>query len=49
MCQLKERASFYLLKASANIYLSLNPRGKNQIDIMLEHVNPMRISNHEFN
>lgn len=40
MCQLKEEMwVFYLFKASANIYLPLNPRDKNQIDIMLEHVN----------
>ncbi|MFK4426040.1 hypothetical protein ABH959_003180 [Bacillus sp. RC51] len=43
MYQFKEETSFYLLKASADIYLSLNLRGKNQIDIMLEHVNPMQI------
>ncbi|MFA2604387.1 hypothetical protein ABR763_19850 [Bacillus cereus] len=30
---------FYLFEASANIYFPLAPREKNQIDIMLEHVN----------
>ncbi|HDX9579912.1 TPA: DUF91 domain-containing protein [Bacillus pseudomycoides] len=30
---------FYLFEKNINIYLPLDPRDKNQIDIMLEHVN----------